>query len=208
MNTDQLFSNNEFHGFEIQTHRGKLNEVHLSKMLDILQTCQREYLETFCIRTDLHLPDGYIPLDNHVIERFIASLRAKLNHSESMREKKGIRVHTNKVRFIWCREISQTGRHHYHVLLMLNKQAYAHLGLFDRNCNNLYNRICDAWSSAIALSTSATAGLVHFPDNSTMFLRRDCQKSLSDVFFRVSYFAKHDTKPVGQNFHTLGTSRG
>lgn len=198
----------KYYGMSIQTHRGPLIEMQLAKIFEILTYCQEEYLETFCVRVDLHFPENYALINNTVVEKFIASLRAKLTHSEAIREKTGIRIHHTKLRFIWCREISTTGRPHYHFLLMTNKQAYGHLGFFNLDYDNLYSRICHAWSSALGISPNTTVGLVHFPDNHTMVLRRDCRESLSKVFHRVSYFAKQETKQLGQSFHTLGTSRG
>lgn len=207
MGNFKLIQSDIFQAFNIHNYRGPLIENHLVKIFQKLNEIQQENLETFCIRLDLHFPDNYALTNNTVIEKFTASLRAKLAHSEKVRKENGVRVHPTNLRFIWCRELSTTGRPHYHVLLMLNKQAYAHIGSFDLDCENLYSRICHAWSSALGRHAQDTKGLIHFPDNPTTVLRRGDPQSFQEVFYRVSYFAKQDTKPLGQGFHTLGTSR-
>lgn len=204
----QLYNQDTYQGFDIQKHRGPLITNYLEKIFETIQKSQAAYLETFCIRVDLHVPEDHELADNEVIERFIASLRSKINHSARIRKRKGTRVHPTKLRFIWCRELSITGRPHYHLVLMLNKQSYCHLGLFDLEHDNLYSRIYQAWACALGISLEEVAGLVHFPQNPTMILRQGDQVSLNEVIHRVSYFAKEDTKPTGQGFHTFGASRG
>lgn len=208
ISANQLYSQPSYQGLDVLKHRGALIANQLARILQTLQRSQAAYLETFCIRVDLHVPADHELADNVVIEKFIASLRAKISHSTKTKQAKGTRVHRTKLRFIWCRELSITGRPHYHVLLMVNKQSFFNLGLFDISCDNLYSRICQAWASALGISLEDVAGLVHFPDNPTTMLRRDDQESLNEVFRRLSYFAKEDTKEVGQGFHTLGVSRG
>lgn len=205
---NQLHNQATYQGLNVQTQRGSLIAKHLAKTLQTLKQSQSAYLESFCIRVDLHVPEDHELADNEVMERFIASLRSKITHSTHVRTRQGIRVHPTKLRFVWCRELSITGRPHYHVFLMLNKQSYCHLGLFDLGHYNLYTRIHRAWASALGVPLEDVIGLVHFPENPTMILRQDDQDSLNEVFHRVSYFTKEDTKEVGQGFHTFGVSRG
>lgn len=71
----------------------------------------------------------------------------------------------------------------------------------------MFNRLHEAWASALGLPVSAVSGLVHVPDNAYYFLRRDDQASIAAFFFRASYMCKAATKVYGNGGHGFGSSR-
>lgn len=71
----------------------------------------------------------------------------------------------------------------------------------------MFNRLSEAWASALRLPVSAVSGLVHIPDNAYYFLHRNDQGSIADFFYRASYMCKAATKAYGNGGHGFGCSR-
>lgn len=196
----------EFLGLPVQTHRGPLVQEYLSGLHDVLFRCLDDYSRVLVVRFDLHLPDGaYVP-DNETMERFKASLQAKLVHTQSRRRREGIRIHETRVRLFWCRELSKENRVHFHCAVMLNGHAFAGVGKFDPQADNLYARIHQAWASAHDIPSAR--GLVHVPRRGVYNVTRDARRSHDEVFRRLSYLCKAETKDYGERRHACGWSRG
>ncbi|MEN3752106.1 inovirus-type Gp2 protein [Mangrovibacter sp. SLW1] len=88
------------------------------------------------VRIDLRFPgDASIPVktDANTITRMMKSLDEKIKANGKRRQKKGIRVYPCRIRFVWVREFGKKGNRHYHVLLLLNKDAYYHPGDYRKN---------------------------------------------------------------------------
>jgi len=205
-----LHSDPTYQGFEVQTGRGPLIEENLARTLSCFERALVKYPRVWAMRVDLHIPENYLLSglnDNVLIERFISSLRSKIKSSQQRSRKLGHRVHDSDVRYIWARELSANGRIHYHVMLLFNHDAYAHIGKFDLSCDNMYSRVHQAWASALCVFVNDLVGLVHFPKNATYSIIRDEPNTLVDPFFRASYLSKRDTKEFGEGFHTFGCSR-
>lgn len=47
----------------------------------------------------------------------------------------------------------QQGKPHYHVAILLNRDAFCSLGHFQPGRDNLFNRLVSAWGSALGLTT-------------------------------------------------------
>lgn len=170
----------------------------------------KEHTRTLAVRVDLRLPTNFIEDNNDVMKRFSASLLAKVQHCQKMKTKLGARVHNSNVRIVWAREQDRAQLHHYHVLLMFNKDTFFTLGSYDLSHDNLYSRIVTAWASALKASPTDIETLVHFPSNPTYFINANCPQftgQFNALFHRVSYFAKVRTKQFGEGHRTFGCSQ-
>ncbi len=54
------------------------------------------------------------------------------------KQKENKRIHNSTLRYVWVRVFSQTDKCHFHVLLLINKDAYYHLGDYDLTNNCQY----------------------------------------------------------------------
>lgn len=144
---------------------------------------------------------------NEAISRFIESLKAKIRHDRSRAQVQRPYAHDTDVRYVWAREIGQDGRVHYHVAVLLNRDAYFTLGKFASSEQNMAKRIQEAWASALRLSTDQAAGLVHFPDNAVYRFELETPQQLQAFFYRASYLCKVNTKHFGHGQHGFGASR-
>lgn len=222
-----LYSGATWQGHPVQTKCGSLISHYLERILNVIQCAVDEHPRTWVIRCELSFPDnGYEP-DTAVISRFIDSLKAQIKAHEARKRREGKRIHYCHLRYVWVKERASSHVWHYHVALFVNRDAYFTLGLFksmrdvnshersqssinDSDTTNMSDRIRTAWASALDLRLDATRGLVHFPKNPTYCLDandRDFDDQFDDVFHRLSYFAKSDTKHFGNGSNNFGSSR-
>mgnify|MGYP001545930723 CR=1 FL=1 len=211
LNTNQqLHNESDFLGSPVIVDHGYLITNHLQRMHDCLCRSLECHSRICLMRFDLYVPahvSTTVLCSNVVITKFIASLRAKLEHAHSLSRNEGHRVHDAYMRHMWCREVSGNGRLHYHVALTLNYAAYAFMGQFNLESRNMYTRIHEAWACALGMHVSDVPGYVHIPVNPTHQIVRGDEASFNDAFYRVSYFSKMETKEYGQGIHTFGCSR-
>ena len=121
----QIFNEPFFHGSPVIYHRGDLIHRHLQRMYDCLTQALALHSRICLMRFDLYVPDHACAdalLSNAFISKFFASLRAKIEHAQDQSRKEGSRVHDANLRFMWAREISENGRVHFHVALILSKR--------------------------------------------------------------------------------------
>ena len=206
-----LFNEPTFNGIRIQSDKGLLIEDYLRRTYLCLAKSIEQYRSVFMLRFDLHLPSSYpdhLTVDNSLMDKFFASFKAKIRHSQHTKRVNGIRVHDTDVRYIWCRERSTQGRIHYHVAILLNHDAYAHIGQFSLENDNMFARLHEAWASALGIYVNDVAGLIHIPDNPTYCIHRNDIASFENAFYRVSYFCKIDSKDFNSGHHSFGSSRG
>ena len=199
-----------YEGYEIQLEHGLVVREYLDRTFRNIQRALDEHGRVCMIRVDLHVPNNCHPIaknGNQLMSKFIASLRAKIKHSQNQSIKEGNRVHSTEVRFLWCREVSSTGGVHYHVVLLLNHDAYRSIGKFDLESDNMYSRIHEAWGSALGMHPADLLGLIHIPINPTYCIFRNDFQSFQDAFYRASYLCKMETKDYEQGIHSFGGSR-
>ena len=199
-----------YEGYAIQLEHGLVVKGYLDRTFGSMQRALDQYSRVCMIRFDLHVPSNCSAIalsSNILMSKFIASLKAKIAHSQAQSRKRGHRVHSTEVRFIWAREVSGSDRVHYHVVLLLNNDAYRSIGNFDLEKENMYSRIHEAWGSALMLHPADIQGLIHIPTNPTYMMHRDDNRSFQEAFYRASYLCKMDTKDYGQGLHTFGISR-
>lgn len=199
-----------YQGFLVHTERGALVAEYLERSKKVIEAALGQYGRVFAFRLDLRFPYGecgrYLE-GNSVLERFIASFKAKIRHNRNRAQESNPYAHDSTVRYIWCRELGQHGTPHYHMVILLNNDAFCTLGKFELDRDNLFNRLHEAWASALGLSVDRVIGLVELPKNPFYVLRRNDPETVSDFFYRVSYLCKAETKVFGGGTHAFGTSR-
>ena len=209
-----VISNGQYQGLNVNPR--PLSAEYLSATLQTLQAALSEHPRTFMVRFDLHLPqlnfrDSPVVYDSTVISKFFKSLNAKTQHDRLIKGREGKRVHPCTLRYIWARERADADTDHYHVAIFLNNDAYSHLGNFNRSGQNLSTKIVEAWASALGLDDFSTRHLVHFPEDTPVYyINRNANnypQTFASAFFRLSYFAKLETKHYGHRTRSFGCSR-
>lgn len=205
-----LFFGTEYAGLRIQD-KGPFISEYLERLYLTMNRALNQYREVFAFRFDLRLPANHFSnnsaYENEIIDRFIESFKAKIKHNRQMAKRENPYSHSSIVRYVWAKEVGQQGRPHYHLAILLNKDAFCAVGAYQLGRDNMFNRLLEAWASALGLPVGAVFGLVHIPDNAYYFLRRDDRASIAEFFSRASYLCKANTKAFGNGGHGFGSSR-
>ncbi|MDI3925891.1 inovirus Gp2 family protein [Pseudomonas aeruginosa] len=173
----------------------------------------KQYARVFAFRVDLRLPLGVELPDyvytNEVISRFLESFNAKIEHDRQRARTRHRYAHDCKVRYVWTREVSRGERPHYHLLILLNGDAYFTVGRKTSSEQNIFHRLQEAWASALGLSVEEVSGLVEIPRAAGYLVSRAAgdHGELADLFHRASYLCKAATKSYGDGQHGFGCSR-
>lgn len=206
-----LHYEDSYQGFSVQTMHGPLIVEYLNLLHLTVQRALNEYPRVFAFRVDLRLPESVCPVlylsSNNVMESFIGSFKAKVKHNRSMATQQYGRAHDTTVRYVWAREIGRCGRPHFHLIFFLNNDAFCSLGVYEQGRENMFNRLQEAWASALGLPVHSATGLVEMPSNPCYYLRRDDLTKVAELFYRASYLCKADTKSYGNGCHGFGASR-
>lgn len=206
-----LHSDSTFLGWSIQEDKGPFIQQYLHRLLETMQYALAKYPRVFAFRVDLRLPAGIQLPDyaytNQVIKCFIDSFKAKIKHNRSMARQLNPYAHDSKVRYFWVREHGQQGKPHYHLAILLNRDAFNSLGRFTSDGDNMFNRLQEAWASALGLSIGEVRGLVESPRKSIYQLNRGDLEGQTAFFYRTSYMCKSATKVFEDGSHGLGYSR-
>jgi hypothetical protein len=205
-----IYNGYHYNGMPIIWQRGPFIYNYLQRIDEAIQGALRDHANIIAIRVDLRLPSQFDwrtpPFERPIFSRFIASLKAKIRRRQADTERNGKRFHPTKVHYAWTREFGRSGKPHYHCVLLLNKQTFRGLGEFNPDSQSLYGMINSAWASALGMEKTLTNGLVSVPQkNHTYWLDRS--ESYDDLFYRLSYFAKLESKQFGLASHNFGTSR-
>jgi hypothetical protein len=206
-----LHYDDNFLGLPIQFDKGPFIREHLERLHRTMFLAINQYRRVFAFRVDLRLPSDHglcdFSYNNEIIERFFESVKAKIRHNRQTAVLEHGHAHDTVVRYAWTREVGQRGRPHYHAVILLNGDAYCALGRFVPGRENMFNRLQDAWVSALGLSTDAFGGLVEIPGNPCYYIHRDDDVSIAEFFYRASYLCKSATKSFGHGGHAFGSSR-
>lgn len=192
----------EYNGHPVLGEPGPLVLEYLERSNQTLFNALKEHPRTLAVRFDLRLPDE--SYDSRVISKFVDSLKAKIRHNVTISRKN---AHPTAVRYIWTKEYGTSHKPHYHVVLFLNRDTYSSIGDFKLGNNNLYNRINEAWASALGLHRDDCIGLVHIPDNHCYHVYREDRESIGNLFKRISYLCKSATKRYINHQRVFGCSR-
>ena len=135
----------------------------------VLRYAVRDYRRLFVVRLELRFPKGMpanqIP-GNEVMGRFVKSLRSKVKHQRERVRKNFNRAHPTDVRLVWVREFGpESKRPHYHLMLVVNRDAYRGLGDYKSNDDNFARCIQGAWTSALNVDFELHKWLVSFSRN-------------------------------------------
>lgn len=203
-----------YRGLPLMVDKGPYVEEYLSSLLRVIQRALTQYPRVMAFRVDLHLPRE-IDLSantNKIISRFIESFCAKIDYHRSQLREHKQDAHGCKVRYAWAREVGMSGRPHYHLVFLLNHDAYHRPGRVQSTSRNLVTRLQEAWASALQLSVDQVRGLVHITDNATYRIYRAVpdgkMDELPELFRRASYLCKEATKSYGARQRGFETSRG
>lgn len=204
-----------YQNMPVQTQKGPLIENYLKKLLFVMNQARQDCNRIFAIRIDLHYPDGthagLIAAQNATLSAFLEYLHQELDVAGTK--------YPHKLRNAWCCEQETSVNPHYHLLLLLNGNAYNGYMYIDKTprgdyeYDNLFHRIVRAWSRAINCPQENMEGLVQLPrkpitkEFAKWHFRSDDHKVFADVFHAASYLCKAYTKPIGQGVHCFDGSR-
>ncbi len=108
--------------------KGPFIQEYLEALDVTIKSVLNEYPRVLAYRVDLRFPAyGYLPCDaytNAVIGRFLDSFKAKIKHNRDMARRSSGYAHDCRVRYVWAREIAGGGRPHYHLVILLNQDAF------------------------------------------------------------------------------------
>lgn len=213
----RFYYDNRYQGLPLQQHAlGPQIENYLETTLRVLQHTIDQQNRTLAFRLDLRFPQampvGPIHTDNACLSRFFYALRKELSAA-------GTKYHT-EIRYLWAREQDASLKPHYHLMLLLNYDAFCSLGSFSPShdggyeLNNLYHRCVRAWSWAIGWPIQDMGGLVHVATDKlagkpyVYCLHRDDAATFAQVFYAASYLCKAYSKPIAQGIRChQGSSR-
>ncbi|MFS7309335.1 inovirus Gp2 family protein [Rahnella inusitata] len=195
-------------------------------MSETVDKALADYPRVMAVRFDLRFPDEEDRMDcptryydaPDVISNFIASVKSQIKEDVKRKRKAGKTTLTCKVRFVWVRELNHDEtKHHYHVLLLLNKDAYPWPGKIQTepmfNFYSIYQIVINAWIRAIKRDDHEKNhhGLIHLPIRGFYSLNRnkphfetDCQALTQ----RAMYLAKEFSKDHSDSRRNLGCSQG
>lgn len=198
-------------GLPVQSDKGPFVREYLDRLYLTCDRALTQYPRVFAFRFDLRFPAWTATPDygyaNQIIERFIASFKAKIKHNRQLAQQDNKYAHDSVVRYAWARELGEKGSPHYHVAILLNYDAFCALGKFEAGRDNIFNRLEEAWASALSLSREWVTGLVHIPENPAYVMHRNDIESQAEFFRRASYLCKAATKTYGDGAHGFGASR-
>lgn len=200
-----------YRGLPIQIDKGPFIRQYLERLHATIDRALQQHSRVFAFRVDLRFPAAFAygrgDYTNQVFERFVESFKARIRHNRCIARRENKHAHQSGVRYVWAREVGQHGRPHYHVAFFLNYDAFNALGKFEPGRDNMFNRLQEAWASALGSSVDEAKGLVEIPSNPTYCLRRDEPQGVVDFFYRASYLCKAATKVYGSGQHGFGSSR-
>jgi hypothetical protein len=214
---------NEILQSKIVQNYGTLNLTYVDRMFETINKALNDYPRVLAVRLDLRLPNedlsdcltDYNP-DAEVITRFLASLKAQIKANLTRRKKAGKRTFPCTLRYVWVRELSPEGKKHYHVLLLINRDAYLGLGGYggmsgiEDKSVGLASVVFKAWLSATGLEDMKYRRLVYFPylgcyhlfKNSPFFKRQ-----YIELMQRALYLTKERSKSNEDGWRNFGCSQ-
>jgi hypothetical protein len=147
-----------------QPKYGGLVENYLKRTWEVIDTALSEYPRVYAVRVDLRYPKSYpgeLRQDNHCMKRFFDYLQRELDRA-------GLKYPT-RMHYVWAREQDSSAHPHYHLLLLLNRDAINQIGNYapcdegGYHQHTLYHRIARAWAGALGLvNDRGIEGLVHY----------------------------------------------
>jgi len=214
-NNLHLHYDDSFESLPVMVSKGPFIREYLSDLKHTIELAMAEYPRVLAFRVDLRLPQGIELPDyaytNQVISKFFESFTRKIQYHQDRVGERGY-ARGCKVRYVWSREIGQEGKQHYHLLILLNRDAYYTVGRLGSERVNMISRMEESWAGALGLSTEQVRGLVHIPKNADYRVDREMRRGeideLPELFYRSSYLCKVATKSYGERHRGFSASRG
>lgn len=199
-------------GLPVMYDKGPFIAEYLSLLKQTIDFALNQYSRVLAFRIDLSFPAGLdlreYPDTNRVLSRFLESFKAKVEHNRAKAALRNPYAFDSKVRYVWAREFGEGGRPHYHLLFLLNLDAFYTVGRLESENPNMISRLQEAWASALSLPLQTAAPQVHISENGTYRLQQGDFSELGRLFHRASYLCKTSTKLYGDRCHGFGSSRG
>lgn len=188
------------------------NPYYQARIVETVDKALIRHPRTTAIRVDLRIPNAYWSIfPSALITRFFESLKAKVAVDLRKKELSWQKKLACKVSYVWVRELGPiSGKLHFHVLLMLNKDIYLSLGDFRQVSGTLASLVQQAWCSALGLPYPEYRQLVHFPRGGVMHMdsnHPDFTQQWQLVMGKADYLAKEATKHYGDGLRSFGCSR-
>lgn len=208
-----LYYGDTFDGMPVMVDKGPFIEQYLYRMKRVIDLTLEQYPRMLAFRADLRLPaDIDLPeyaYTNEVITKFFESFKSKIAHNRLNAHRWNQYAHDCKVRYVWAREVVQ--RPHYHLLILLNRDAFYTVGRLGSEVPNMISRMEEAWASALGVSVEQVNGLVHRSSEGVYRVDRDARTGKADelpeLFRRASYLCKAATKSYGDRQRGFDTSK-
>lgn len=207
-----------FKGLPINT-RHPMSERYLSRAHAVYLSALTAYPKIFMFHVTLRIPKSYAGVTVGVMSAFTRSLKERVKRDLERRRQRVSRVHATEVHYVWCREVSEEHREHYHVMIIVNANTYRALGDFDTPVRDqLAGMVSTAWASAIGVDLNDTKGLAHFAGDVVMITTSqipapykgskygEFTNSFEAGFFWLSYLCKLSTKSYGDGVRNFGYS--
>lgn len=192
----------------------------LRRSLDVIFNFSEKHDRILTLRADFRFAQSHVPGepdmpicfqkdDEKAITRSIESLKSQLREEHKRSDRAGKPA---PLGYIWARERNTSEHHHYHLVLLFDKDVYGYLGNYtNSNADNMGTRIQKAWCSAIGLDYPYYANRVEFPENHSAWFTQHDVFTLSDDYYdfllRVAYLAKTYSKDVYDSYRNFGTSQ-
>lgn len=213
-----------WNGLPVQIQHGPLIANYLESIFRTMHRSLAEFNRTVVVRLDIRFPQGWTGLDTSVISDFLEELQWQLDYAERMQSRHGKRIYPNTLRYSWVKEQVDSDQWHYHLALMLNRDAYFTLGMFPSRQeverspvirgrhvgNNLASRCMYAFAAALKTHPINVFGCVHFPNNAIYSIDSNSQYfsgQFEAAFWRLSYLAKVHSKHYGDHSWNFSCSR-
>jgi len=206
-----LYNAPSFAGRPLLVESAPFISQYLGRLDETIKRSLEQHARVFAFRVDLRLPaHGQLPAcawTNQVIDRFLESFKAKIKHNRQMALIQNPKAHASQVRYVWARELGQHGWPHYHLVILLNRDAFNSIGNFKSTSDNIFHRLEAAWASALSRSVETICGAVHIPEEPIYCLDRGESEGQDELFKRASYLCKAATKFFHDGHHGFGYSR-
>ena len=196
-----LHTSSYFNGYRVQDKYKPLLVNNLLVHERVLMKALYHHKRTSAFRFELKFPRDKQYSVNHTITKFFDSLRARIKSDLVNKNKRTDKNYDCKLSYVWVCEHSTSINWHFHVVIFLNRDVYNCFGKIKANEGNMYSRIRAAWASAIGVSFDASVGLVHLPNNPIYDVNINDDNynlQVEKILYRLSYFAKVETKPYRQ----------
>lgn len=208
----RIHNGETFEGLPIMADKGPFIYEHLAKLKLTMDRALGQYPRVFAFRCDLrfpvHMPLGDGDCSNTVMSHFMESFKYQIERDRNAAKQLRKYAHTSEVRYVWAREQGQrSSAPHYHLLILLNQDAFYTVGKLDSPNINMFHRLEEAWAYALELPVHAVKGLVELPDNATYRIQSGDPQGQASLFYRASYLCKGATKSFGNGYHVFDCSR-